>query len=123
MLNSVSVSSYEMIWCSVGLSCIAQIAGVMMFKGPEEKQLLECHTLVSNKNCNALGLIRMLAILQSSSSSSSSFFSFVVPYKEREREYIYTEICVRVMYMAREILYFSCQLCISSQVSNCIMEV
>lgn len=69
-----------MIWCSVGLSCIAQVAGVMMFKGPEEKQLLECHTFVSNKNCNTLGLIRMLDICQSSSSSSSS----VVPYKVRD---------------------------------------
>jgi len=85
MLNTISVSLYEMIWCSVGLSCIAQMAGVMMFKGPEEKQLLECHTLASNKNCNTIGLIRMLDILQSSSSSSSS----VVPYKKRERERIY----------------------------------
>jgi len=85
MLNTISVSLYEMIWCSVGLSCIAQMAGVMMFKGPEEKQLLECHTLVSNKNCNTLGLIRMLDILQSSLSSLSSSAS-VVPYKERERE-------------------------------------
>ena len=93
-----------------------------MFKRPEEKQLLECQTLVSNKNCNTLGLIRMLDILQSSSTSLSSSDS-VVPYKEREREYIYTEICIQVMYMAEEILYFLCQLCISSQVSNCIMEV
>jgi len=120
MLNTISVSLHEMIWCSVGLSCIAQMTGVMMFKGPEEKQFLECHTVVSNKNCNTLGLIRMLDILRSSSPSSSSS---VVPYKEREGEYIYTEICVRVMYMAEEIRYFSCQLCISSQVSNCIMEV
>lgn len=72
MLNTVSVSLNEMIWCSVGLSCIAQMAGVMMFKGLEQKQLLECHTRVSNKNCNTLGLVRMLDILQSSSSSSSS---------------------------------------------------
>lgn len=59
-----------------------------MFKGPEEKQLLECHTLVSNENCNTLGLIRMLDILQSSSLSLPSSAS-VVPYKERERERIY----------------------------------
>jgi hypothetical protein len=122
MLNTISVSLYEMIWCSVGLSCIAQIAGVMMFKGPEEKQLIECRTLLSNKNCNTLGLIRMLDILQLSSSPSPSSSS-VVPYKERESVYIYTEICVRVMYMAEGIVYFSCQLYISSQVSNCIMEV
>lgn len=84
MLNTISVSLYEMIWCSVGLSCIAEIAGVMVFKGSEEKQLLECCTLLSNKNCNILGLIRMLDILQSSSSSSS-----VVPFKERERIYLH----------------------------------
>jgi hypothetical protein len=54
-------------WSLAGLICIAQIAGVMIFKGPEEKQLLEWHTVLSNKNYNTLGLMRMLDIFLLSS--------------------------------------------------------